>query len=645
MAQLPTPKPVMPPIAPAAPTAPSGPALPMMTQPANQPTAGYMAAPDKTTVRFQGVNQNLLQLANEVGNSLYGTLKRPLYVTSARDSVHSGPTSPHYDGNALDLRTRDLNASQRQAIVAGFRARGVTAVDEGDHIHVSTRGSVPTDSGPGTVMASIQGRGPTSIGAGGASVRTASIDAGYQPASTTATDAGPISPVPMARSTESPASVTNPGGTQPETEPPSVAAAPSLAAPRTAEIQPGLGIPPLGTGTDVGATPPLVPQGPIKPPADPVAAQQQVAQAQIPLPPPRPPGLGTPQQAPVATPVLPQPAPAVAPPAAPPAGRQAQAAWTEQQIAQSGPFPNYNSQQLLGIAGRIKSTSAYAGYRDAMIKEVERRSKILGDQFMDPLKTQELSDKQRGDDYDRYLTQYQEMNRNKPDAKPPLDREQWERVKAATPQGEYHKLQAKTASEEFDAYRKLGDDASKQRTTIGILKQLNKTPEFYTGEYGPHVARWERVKSALGLPNTATQAETFEKLIDQLALESAGGKLGAGVSNTDLDFLRGLKGGLSTTKEGNALILDIADRLQARNERIADMAVENAERNGGVFNPTSFYKEVRAERAKPLFNEKEMENLQAVANRPAPNADAAKQERVKRHNDEVEETRKRIWGR
>lgn len=45
-----------------------------------------------------------------------------LTVTSAADGQHSGPTDPHYTGNAVDIRTHDLTEAQKQAVLAGLTA-------------------------------------------------------------------------------------------------------------------------------------------------------------------------------------------------------------------------------------------------------------------------------------------------------------------------------------------------------------------------------------------------------------------------------------------------------------------------------------------------------------------------------------------
>ncbi len=45
-----------------------------------------------------------------------------LTITSAADGTHSGPADPHYTGNALDIRTKDLTPAQKTAVLAGLHA-------------------------------------------------------------------------------------------------------------------------------------------------------------------------------------------------------------------------------------------------------------------------------------------------------------------------------------------------------------------------------------------------------------------------------------------------------------------------------------------------------------------------------------------
>jgi hypothetical protein len=70
-----------------------------------------------------------------------------LTITSARDGLHSGPADPHHTGEAFDVRTHDLTASEKQQVV--FYMQGMLGpqfyafVEDPDganeHIHVQRR--------------------------------------------------------------------------------------------------------------------------------------------------------------------------------------------------------------------------------------------------------------------------------------------------------------------------------------------------------------------------------------------------------------------------------------------------------------------------------------------------------------------------
>lgn len=63
---------------------------------------------------------------------------RDAVITSGRDGVHS-QTSLHYEGKALDLRTRDLDADEVERYrweLASKLGADYDIVVEGSHIHV-----------------------------------------------------------------------------------------------------------------------------------------------------------------------------------------------------------------------------------------------------------------------------------------------------------------------------------------------------------------------------------------------------------------------------------------------------------------------------------------------------------------------------
>lgn len=53
-----------------------------------------------------------------------------LMITSATDGQHSGPTDPHYRGEAYDVRTHPLTPEQKTGLVHGVLAEVSVGVDD-----------------------------------------------------------------------------------------------------------------------------------------------------------------------------------------------------------------------------------------------------------------------------------------------------------------------------------------------------------------------------------------------------------------------------------------------------------------------------------------------------------------------------------
>lgn len=89
----------------------------------------------------------------ELLKRLAGTYDFNVTITSARDGQHSGAGDPHYSGEAFDLRTRTLTASQKLRLLNDLRGelhkepRRFYAFLEAEgtvneHIHVQRRNGV-----------------------------------------------------------------------------------------------------------------------------------------------------------------------------------------------------------------------------------------------------------------------------------------------------------------------------------------------------------------------------------------------------------------------------------------------------------------------------------------------------------------------
>jgi hypothetical protein len=622
---------------------------------------GFTTASGRPKVSYEGVSPELLQHANAVGNELYGTLNRPLGITSARDSVHT-TGSQHYVGNALDLRTRDLSASQRQAIVASFRAKGLTAVDEGDHIHVAMpRGAAPQPGAagaPGTVLASTQGRGPISTGAGGAAIASAmpqtplarttvaALDPSYAP-QTSMTDAGPQLPAGV-----SPAAPAAQG-----------AAGPPILPSPTPLVPPNISLAALGA-LPAGGVGTIGPMGGVAGDAMPPQGVQMAQAAQGGQVAPYSPAWPIPsQQGLPALPVRPpvQPAPAAVPrpgvaPQAPPVARGA---------VSGSPLEHVPVERLVRAA-----THPYApdGEKQLALQELKRRSDVQAEQ-----------NKTTGE-YNNYVrdlntgavppgttfVQHQQMLKAENET---ADWRNYRKFRDENPQwqGDFLKYQKESrqplvtidqraegaqasaiAADEAKAFRNTqnaGERGQAKLTTLGILRNAMKTEGFYSGTGAGAVLMAKQIRSALGLGDNVSDVAAMElfRAYSNKSIMDTLGSLGAGVSNADVSFLGTTASSLDHSEQGNARFIVIQERLAERDRVLAKMArdyrnSEIKDASGNVIKPKGRYddsfQDVAAEYAEknPLFKDEGELDREAtkILKKTDPNAlDAKTNKRLK----------------
>lgn len=92
----------------------------------------------KDSVRLPGLQSQIL-VAMIVAEGVYRSLGKELVITSANDSKHRVANSLHFQGLAVDLRTKDLTAVEQGKALALIRASLNVEYDvllEADHIHV-----------------------------------------------------------------------------------------------------------------------------------------------------------------------------------------------------------------------------------------------------------------------------------------------------------------------------------------------------------------------------------------------------------------------------------------------------------------------------------------------------------------------------
>lgn len=91
----------------------------------------------KIGVKAKGLQPEIL-LGIMVAKEVYHDANQTFTITSICDSKHS-ETSLHYKGQAVDIRTRDLDGVTAADIASRIKirlGRDYDVVNEGDHIHL-----------------------------------------------------------------------------------------------------------------------------------------------------------------------------------------------------------------------------------------------------------------------------------------------------------------------------------------------------------------------------------------------------------------------------------------------------------------------------------------------------------------------------
>lgn len=152
-----------------------------------------------------------------------------------------------------------------------------------------------------------------------------------------------------------------------------------------------------------------------------------------------------------------------------------------------------------------------------------------------------------------------------------------------TGDNKYANKLAEHDADRFIAINKAGQDAIPRMNTLAQLERLAKDPDFISGAGAGWYDKYNKALVAVGAgnPKAASAAEFFDSLSNQGVLDALGGKLGAGVSNADVEFLRNAYTNRATTKEGNLQIIQYQKAVTQRQQQVAQLARQYAQRNGG----------------------------------------------------------------
>jgi hypothetical protein len=147
----------------------------------------------------------------------------------------------------------------------------------------------------------------------------------------------------------------------------------------------------------------------------------------------------------------------------------------------------------------------------------------------------------------------------------------------------YDKEVAKDYGELFSTTQKEARSADVALGNLKVMDKLIDNPDFYSGTGGSTVTAIKRAMVSMGIKdaNTAQPNELFDKLANRALLDASGGKLGAGFSNADREFMGRTGANVENTPAGNRAILRMAIKAEARKKEIAQRARDYARSHKG----------------------------------------------------------------
>lgn len=189
-------------------------------------------------------------------------------------------------------------------------------------------------------------------------------------------------------------------------------------------------------------------------------------------------------------------------------------------------------------------------------------------------------------------------------------------------EGAYDVEVSKSYAKDFIDIREGEQSAVKTKNALRLMDTLSRDPNFYSGFGGNVAKRTNQALIAMGVkdPNAASPVEVFSGLANEVVMGKLGGKLGAGVSNTDVSFIQQMGPQLAHTPAGNRLLIQFTDRMMDRQMEIAKLARDYARKNGGRLD-MGFDEVLTAfAESKPLFSKEDVAAAEQAAKtaEPAP---------------------------
>ena len=139
-------------------------------------------------------------------------------------------------------------------------------------------------------------------------------------------------------------------------------------------------------------------------------------------------------------------------------------------------------------------------------------------------------------------------------------------VNAQGAEGEQDKVVQKDFGDLQIEQRKAAGQAATSLANIRAARQIMQDPNFYSGTFGSLATEGKKALASIGLaaPDSARANEGFTKISAQSILDKAGGSFGNAFSNGDREAIKQTAQNIDNTPAGNALILDMSERVALR---------------------------------------------------------------------------------
>jgi hypothetical protein len=169
----------------------------------------------------------------------------------------------------------------------------------------------------------------------------------------------------------------------------------------------------------------------------------------------------------------------------------------------------------------------------------------------------------------------------------------------------------------FNAMLSAGDDADSKLSRLDMMEAEANDKNFNPGG-GEGTLRAKQWAQFFGFKQEGIEKmEDFSSQANALALDMMGGKLGAGFSNADRDFIKSMMPSLTNTKGGIKTMIQVQRALAQRAQQMREMALDYVDDPSHPRIDAGFIRQMKQwSEANPVFGPLVQKTLQEQAKQP-----------------------------